>query len=87
MRETKYYYFHDERIYKKYKKNKVFTHCEECGHSTGFYYLKVGIDLLGYKTIKEKKDSNYLIQKLLMPKIIDRILTSRILMGKLNTRK
>ena len=45
--KEKYFYI---PFYKKYRKVRKKSYCEECGHFTGYYYKEIGIGKpIGYK--------------------------------------
>lgn len=79
-KETKSHYYEDEHVYKKYKKVKRYHYCLECGQTSGHYYDKVGIGLLGYKKKKYKKDfwyfNNKVLEQTIQPLIVESLLSS-----------
>lgn len=86
-KDTKNYYFTDESVYKKYKTKKEPIYCEDCGHITGYREVKVGIGLLGYEKKKYKKDTMYLMSKIMQKTILNNLMQPNILLESLTKRK
>lgn len=61
--ETEHYYYEDVPVYERYETVREPRYCETCGQEDGYNEHDKGVNLLGYKKRKFKKDGWYYLNR------------------------
>lgn len=79
---TKHYYFTWEPVYERYREVKVIDRCDCCDHKIGSHIEKRGVKLIGWKSVRRKKNMFYGLNKVMEEKILDQIFTPSPIVAK-----